>query len=116
MELTRPASVLGTRLPTQAMLASLAGAMFLAVLSVAIAKLGVILALAGVSVLAIIFALCLLPNAASFTAVVILYSNIVVIFAGTSLYQVIGASSAILLALPVGTQLLIYRQSPRFDR
>lgn len=116
MELTRPASVLGMRLPTQTMLAGLAGAMFLFMLSVAIAKLGAIPALAGVSVLAIVFALSLLPDAAGFIAVVILYSNIVVIFAGTPLYQIVGASSAILLSLPVTTQLLIYRRSPRFDR
>src|SRR5262245_47091831 len=110
MELTRPASVLGMRLPTQTILAGLGGAMFLFVLSVAVAKLGAIPALVGISALAIVFALCLLPDAAGFIAVAILYSNIVVIFIGTPLYQVVGASSAILLALPVATQLLIYRR------
>ena len=116
MELIRPASVFGVKLPTQVIVTILAAVMFLFLLSVAVAKLGALLALAAVSVLGIIFALCLLPNAATFVAVVILYSNVVVMFAGTSLYQVVGASSAILLALPVATQLLIYRQAPRFDR
>ena len=116
MELIRPASVFGVKLPTQVIVTILAAVMLLFLLSVAVAKLGALLALAAVSVLGIIFALCLLPNAATFVAVVILYSNVVVMFAGTSLYQVVGASSAILLALPVATQLLIYRQAPRFDR
>jgi hypothetical protein len=115
MELLRPASVLSVR-PAQATAVAVAALMSLFVLSVAVAKLGALVALAGVSAVAIVFALCLLPKAAAFIAVVVLYSNLVVVFAGTPLYQVVGASSMILLALPVADQLLIRSQSPRFDR
>ena len=116
MELMRHASVPGLRLPVQAIVAGLAGTMALFVLSVAVAKLGALPALAGAGALLIVFALCLLPRASAFVAVVLLYSNVVVMFAGTPLYQVVGASSAILLALPVADQLLIRGQSPRLDR
>ena len=116
MELMRHAAVPGLRLPVQAIVAGLAGTVALFVLSVAVAKLGAVPALAGIGALLIVLALCLLPKASAFVAVVILYSNVVVIFAGTPLYQVVGASSAILLALPVADQLLIRGQSPRLDR
>jgi putative inorganic carbon (hco3(-)) transporter len=113
----RPASVPGIRqVPVLPIVASLAGAMALVVLSIAIAKLGAVLALAGVGALLIVFGLCLLPRAAAFVAVIILYTNLVVLFAGTPLYQVVGAASAILLALPVADRLLVRRQSPRLDR
>ena len=59
---------------------------------------------------------CLLPRAAAFVAVFLLYTNLVVVFAGSPLYQVVGASSVFLLALPVADQLLIRGQAPRFDR
>jgi hypothetical protein len=116
MELTRPASAPGMRLPVQLVLAILASAALLFVLSVLVAKAGAFVAMAAVSAVLMACALCLLPRAAAFLAVLILYTNVVVIFAGTPLYQVVGASSAILLALPVADRLLIRGQSPRFDR
>lgn len=116
MELTRPASFPGIRLPVQWLVAALASVTLLFVLSVLVARLGAFAALAAVSAVLMGCALCLLPRAASFFAVVILYTNLVVVFAGSPLYQVVGASSAILLALPVADQLLIRRQSPRVDR
>jgi len=116
MELTRPALVPGMRLPIQWLIGILAGASLLFVLSILVAKLGAFVAMAAVSALLIGCALCLLPRAAAFVAVFLLYTNLVVIFGGTSLYQVVGASTVILLALPVADQLLIRGQAPRVDR
>ena len=116
MELTRPTSAPGMRLPVQLLVAALASAALLFVLSVVVAKAGAFAAMAAVSAVLIGCALCLLPRAAAFVAVFILYTNLVVIFAGSPLYQVVGASSAILLALPAADQLLIRGKSPRFDR
>jgi len=116
MELTRPASALGIRLPLQLVVATLAALATVFVLSVVVAKLGALAAMAGVTALLMAGALCLLPRAAAFVAVFLLYTNVVVVFAGSPLYQVVGASSAILLALPVADRLLIRGESPRFDR
>lgn len=116
MELTRPASAPGMRLPVQLLIATLVSAALLFGISVLVAKAGAFAAMAALSALLIGCALCLLPRAAAFVAVFILYTNLVVIFAGSPLYQVVGASSAILLALPAADQLLIRRKSPRFDR
>jgi hypothetical protein len=116
MELTRPVSFPGIKLPIQWLIAALAGVAFLFVLSVLVAKAGAFVAMAAVSALLMGCALCLLPRAAAFVAVFVLYSNLVVIFAGTPLYQLVGASTVILLALPVADQLLIRGQAPRFDR
>jgi putative inorganic carbon (hco3(-)) transporter len=116
MELTRPAAITGIKLPVEAILAVLVGLMALFVLAVAVAKFGAILALAGASALAVLCALCLLPRTAAFVAVVVLYSNLVVVFSGTPLYQVAGASSLGLLALPFVDRLWIRNQAPRFDR
>jgi hypothetical protein len=104
------------RLPIQWLIGILAGASLLLVLSVLVAKVGAFAAMAAVSALLIGCALCLLPRAAAFVAVFLLYTNLVVIFGGTSLYQVVGASTVILLALPVADQLLIRGQAPRVDR
>jgi hypothetical protein len=116
MELTRSASAPGVKLPVQLLAATLAALAALFILSVLVTKLGALIAMAVVAALLMGCALCLLPRAAAFVAVFLLYSNLVVIFAGSPLYQVVGASSAILLALPVADQLLIRGQSPRFDR
>jgi putative inorganic carbon (hco3(-)) transporter len=116
MELTRPAALPGIRLPVHAIPATLAGLIALFVLSVAVARLGTIVALAGASALVVLCALCLLPRTTVFIAVVALYSNLVVVFSGTPLYQVAGASSLLLLALPAANRLLIRSQAPRFDR
>ena len=116
MELIRPGAVSSVRLPVQAIAVAAAAAMALLLVSVAVAKLGAMVAIAAISAVAIVFALCVLPKAAAFVAVVVLYSNLVVVFAGTSLYQVVGASSVILMALPFADQLLIRGQAPRFDR
>lgn len=116
MELTRSASAPGMRLPVQFLLAMLAGLTTLFVLSALVAKLGVFIAMAAVTALLMGCALCLLPRAAAFIAVFLLYSNLVVVFAGSPLYQIVGAASAILLALPVADQLLIRGQAARFDR
>jgi len=116
MELTRSAPAPGIKLPLQLLLAALAGLASVFVLSVAVAKLGAFAAMAGVTALLMGCALCLLPRAAGFVAIFVLYSNLVVVFAGTPLYQIVGASSAILLALPVADQLFVRGQAPRFDR
>jgi putative inorganic carbon (hco3(-)) transporter len=116
MELTRPASVPGMRLPVTLLIATLASVALLFVLSVLVARLGTFVAMAAVGALLMGCALCLLPRTAAFVAVFVLYTNLVVIFAGTPLYQIVGASTIILLALPVANQLLIHGQSPRFDR
>jgi hypothetical protein len=116
MELIRPASVSSVRPPVPAIAASVAVAIALLLVAIAVAKLGAVVALATLCAVAMAFALCVLPGTAAFVAVVVLYSNLVVLFAGTPLYQVVGASSLILLALPVAHRLLIHRQAPRFDR
>lgn len=116
MELTRPASAAGLRLPIPLLLAALAGLAMLFVLSILVAKLGTLVAMAAVTAVLMGCALCLLPRAAAFIAVFLLYSNLVVVFAGSPLYQIVGAASAILLAIPFADQLFIRAQAPRFDR
>jgi len=115
MEFMRSASFPAHRLPIHAAAAT-AAAMTIFIVSVVVARLGAVVAVAGISALAIVFALCLLPRAAAFVAVVILYSNFGVVFFGTPLYQAVAGSSAALLALPVADRLLIRNQAPRFDR
>ena len=90
MELTRSASAPGLRLPIQWLLALLAGLTAVFVLSALVAKLGAFIAMAGVTALLMGCALCLLPRAAAFIAVFLLYSNLVVVFAGSPLYQIVG--------------------------
>lgn len=102
--------------PVLAIATSAAVMLLLAVFVVAVAKLGTLIALAGVSALCAAIALCLLPRAAAFLAVLVLYSNVVVVFAGTPLYQVVGISAVLLLALPVADLVLIRGRAPRVDR
>jgi hypothetical protein len=116
MELTRPASAAGLRLPIPLLIATLAGMVTLFVLSVLVAKLGAFVAMASLTAVLMGCALCLLPRAAAFAAVFLLYSNLVVVFSGSALYPIVGASSAILLAIPFAYQLFIRGQAPRFDR
>jgi hypothetical protein len=116
MELTRSGSLSSVRLPLQAMAIAAAVVVALLVVALAVAKLGAIAALAAISAVALVFALCLYPKFAAFAAVVVLYSNLVVVFGGTPLYEVVGASVMLLLALPVADQLLIRGQAARFDR
>ncbi len=116
MELTRPASAPALKLPVQLLVALLAGVAVVFLLSFLVAKLGAFVAAAVLTGLLMVCALCLLPRAAAFLAIFVLYTNLVVVFAGSPLYQVVGASAAILLALPMADQLFIRRQAPRFDR
>ncbi|HVQ12813.1 MAG TPA: O-antigen ligase family protein [Vicinamibacterales bacterium] len=116
MELTRPVSVAGMRLPVQLLIATAGSVALVFLLSVLVAKLGAFAAMAAVTAVLMGCALCLLPRAAAFVAVFLLYTNLVVVFAGSPLYQVVGASSVFLLALPVADQLLIRGESARFDR
>jgi hypothetical protein len=102
--------------PIPLLVATLAGLGTLFVLSALVAKLGTFIAMAAVTAVLMGCALCLLPRLAAFAAVFLLYSNLVVVFSGTALYQVVGASSAILLAIPFAQQLYIRGQRPRFDR
>ncbi|HVQ13325.1 MAG TPA: hypothetical protein VMS40_07030, partial [Vicinamibacterales bacterium] len=83
MELTRPASAPSLKLPIPLLLATLAGLATLFILSVVVTKLGAFAAMAGVTALLMGCALCLLPRAAGFVAVFLLYTNLVVVFAGS---------------------------------
>jgi hypothetical protein len=116
MELMRSASLPVNRPPVQAIAAMAAAGMAIFALSVLVTRVGTVVAVAGFSAMAIVFALCLLPRAAAFVAVLILYTNFGVVFFGTPLYQAVAGSSAALLALPVADRLLIRNQAPRFDR